>query len=229
MKEKFMWLIVGALLLVGIYHACGTQRRTAAAREIPAQPLRPERAGAYAGKAAETQWEELQKWRDRVSERVGRGDPLLPPDFDAFFGDEFFAGRADPFGELERIHLQTSEGLSGPGRDLFERNWEGWTGQRLRMESFVTTLETSADSVTLSVRVPGLTAGSAAADITAARIRLTFTAGLSSEVAGPAGPLAKETVRSYVKLLPLPSGADPATGRVETAGDYIKLRFARAR
>lgn len=229
MKEKFMWLIVGALLLVGLYHACGTQRRTAAAREIPAQPLRPERSGAYAGKAAEAQWEELQKWRARVSERVGRGDPLLPPDFDAFFGDAFFAGRHDPFGELERIHLQTSEGLSGPGRDLFERNWEGWSGQRLRMEGFVTAVEISDDAIIMSVRVPGLVPGSASADITPARIRLTFTAETASEVAGPAGPLRKSSPRSYTKILPVPDGADPATGRAETAGDFIKLRFARAR
>lgn len=227
MREKFMWLVIGALLLITVHHACGNRRHTAAATDLPGQPLRPDREGAYAARAADSQWAELQKWRGRVSERVGRGEPLLPPDFDAVFGDAFFAGRRDPFADLETIRRQTADGLSGPGKGLFERNWAAWFGQRMRMGEFAATVRTSADAVTLEVKVPGLVPGTAAADVTPERIRLTFTVRTSAALSGSGGMLRKESSRSYTKVLPVPDGADPAGARTEASPDAIKLRFAR--
>lgn len=229
MREKFTWLAIAALLLVTIYHACDQQRRSAAAKEMAGRPLRPGREGAYADQAADSQWAEFKKWQGRVAERMERGEPLLPPDFDAFFGDAFFAGRKDPFAELERIRLLTSEELRGPGKGLFERNWDGWFEQRLRMGGFATSVEAAADGVTLTVRVPGLVPGSASAEFSRERIKLAFTAVGSAEIPSSGGKLRKESAQSYTKLLPVPEGAAPGSGRLETAGDKIRLRFSRAR
>ena len=228
MREKYLWLAVVALTALTLGQACYIYECTLSAKEIGEQaPGRTEiHKGVNAEMASDAQWEEFEKWRDKIRSQVNRGDPLQERDFDVFFGDRFFAGKADPFAEMERLRRRTSESLRASERALFDDYWGKWFNQRMRPAEFKTdTLRTDRDIV-LTLHVPGLAGGTAVVDITNGRIKVAFSVKTSSEEKSGSGIIRRESSRSYVKILPVPEEAEAGTGRVEIDGESVKITFA---
>ena len=227
MREKYLWLAIIFLTLITVGQACFIYERSAVANEISPWPVRPEiHKEGHAEKAIDSQWAELQKWREKVRSRLSRGTPLQDPDFDMFFDDGFFMRSLNPFSEMERIRRQMSETFVEPEKNLFDGYWDRWFAQRMRMGQFTTETTRTGNEVLLTIQVPGLTAGTADIDITQDRIKISFGAKSSSEEKRPGGLVRKESSQSYVKILPLPAGAEPGTGKVEMESGRVLIKFA---
>ncbi|HAT71918.1 MAG TPA: hypothetical protein DCS63_03785 [Elusimicrobia bacterium] len=229
MREKYLWLAVVVLTALTLGQACYIYECNVSAKEFGEQaPVRPEiYKKLHAEKASDAQWEEFEKWRDRIRNQVSRGGPLLERDFDVFFGDRFFAGRPEPFAEIERVRRKMSEQLGGEEKAIFENYWEKWFEQRMRMAQFKTGVVRSGENVTLTIQVPGLAGGTADVDITGDRIKISFRAEIFSEEKSGGGIIRREPARGYVKILPLPAEAEAGTGKVEIGAESVKITFAR--
>lgn len=229
MREKYLWLAIIFLLLLTVGQACYIYERNALAKEISAPPsAQPEiYRKAYAEKAYDAQWEELEKWRGKVREQISQGFPLLDPDFDDFFNDRFFSGSVNPFAEMERVHRQVSGEFRDADKTLFDGYWDKWFQQRMKMGQFKTELTRTDKDVTITIRVPGLAAKTADINITDDRIRIAFSAKTSSEERSGEGIVKKETSQSYIKILPVPGDAVRGTGKVEIGKDEVKIKFER--
>lgn len=227
MREKYLWLAIIFLTLITVGQACFIYEQSAVANELSPPPVRPEihKAG-HAKQAADSQWEELEKWRGKVRGQLSRGVPLRDPDFDLFFDDSFFMFRLRPFYDIERIRRQLSEEFPEPEKNLFDSYWDAWFARRLRMGQFKTETARTGNEVVLTIHVPGLAAKTADINITEERIKMSFSAKTSSEEKSAGGLVRKESSQSYVKILPLPVDAEPGTGKVEVTGDRVEIKFA---
>lgn len=226
MREKYLWLIITVLTLLTLGQACYIYRSQACAAENQAPPVRPGiHSSLYSEKAQDTQWQEFEKWREKVQGQIGRGDPLLERDFDIFFNDRFFSGKFSPFTEIERLRSEVSGRFGGQEKLLFDGYWEKWFEQRMRMGEFRTDMVRSDKYVTLGINAPGLAGDTLNIDITDERIRISFSARTASEEKLVSGLIKKEAYRSYVKLLPLPADAAPGTEKVKIQGERVEIRF----
>jgi len=225
MNEKYTWMVVAVLTALTLGQACYIySQKASAAVTDERQP--PSMAEAYHAKAYDSQWEELQKWRKMVRKQLDQGAPLLDPDFDGFFNDGFFSGRYEPFAELDRIHKRMTEEFGEPERRLFDDYWVKWYGRRMRLGQFRAETARTDREVILTIHVPGLSAKTADVDISNERIKIFFEARTASGEKGEGGLLTRESLQSYLKLLPLPEDAVPGTGRVEIEGEKVKITFA---
>jgi len=229
MREKYLWLAIIFLLLLTMGQSCYIYERNATAKDISEPPRAiPEiYQKAYSEKAFDAQREELGKWRDRIQNELDRGNPLGEPDFDVFFDDAFFSRKPDPFTEMEQIHRHMSDRFQGSEKSAFEDYWDKWFAQRLAMGQFKTGLTRTASDVTLTIDVPGLSGKTADIDITADRIKISFSAATSSSEKSAAGVVKKESSQNYIKILPLPPDAVAGTGKVEITGQQVKIKFGR--
>lgn len=227
MREKYMWLVIAALTALTLGQACYIYECSLSAKEIPEKtPVQSETPQkGYSEKASDSQWEEFEKWRDRIQAEVSRGKPLAERDFDAFFDERFFSRRLSPFDEMERIRRQMSDLFNAPEKSSFDEYWEKWLEQRLRMSQFRTELTRTGRELILEIYVPGLAATAADINITGERIRMSFSAKTSSAEKSSDGLMKKGSSRNYVKILRVPAEAAAGTGRVEIYEDRVKIKF----
>ena len=227
MREKYLWLVIAVLTALSLGQACYICERPAAAGEVtdpPRQRAELLKMG-YSEKASDAQWEEFQRWRDRLQGRLDSGTPLLEPDFDAFFNDKYFSMRQEPFSEMEGIRKQLSDNVGQTEKPLFDSYWEKWFEQRMKMGQFRTELVRAGSEITLTIQVPGLAAGTAGADISGGRIKVSFSAKALSEQKGRGSAIVSESSQDYVKILPVPEDADAATGKVEISANRVTISF----
>lgn len=231
MREKYLWVAIAVLTVLTLGQACYIYEETASAKESPApSPLKPElKKRGYSEKASDAQWEEYQRWRDRVQRSLDSGSPLLEPDFDAFFNDAYFSRGPEPFAEMEFIHRQMSDQAGGSGKPLFDSYWDKWFEQRMKMGRFATDISRAGDAVTISIQVPGLAAGTADVNITGGRIKISFYAKAAYREKSGDLVVIKQTSQSYVKILPVPADAEPGTGKAVIEGERIKIEFRKKR
>lgn len=227
MREKYLWLAIGVLTALTLGQACYIYQEQAVAKENSGPPaLQPEIHGRlHAEKAYDAQWEEFEKWRAKVQEQLGRGDPLLERDFDIFFNDRFFSRKLSPFSEMERIRREMSRQFGSPERLLFDGYWDKWFEQRMRLGEFRTNVVRTNKDVTISVVIPELSEDTLNIDITEERIKIAFSAKTASEGKLIAGTLKKAAYRSFVKILPLPVDAAPGTAKVRVEGQTVNIKF----
>ncbi|HNW45090.1 MAG TPA: Hsp20/alpha crystallin family protein [Elusimicrobiales bacterium] len=229
MREKYLWLAIIVLVILTLGQACFIYGRRAAAQEMSGHPpIHPEIwQQAHSEQAAESQREELEKWRGKVRRQIDRGVPLLEPDFDDFFNDRFFARRLNPFGEMERIRRQISESMPGRAKDLFDGYWDGWFAQRMRMEEFKTTVVNDGSRITIAIDLPGPAARSAEVDISEGRIKISFSAKAASGANSGGAIIKKGSSQSYIKILPVPEEAESGTGVSDVTGGQLRITFER--
>lgn len=228
MREKYLWLAIAVLTALTLGQSCYIYERNLSAKEaFEKEPLRTEIHKSFqVEKAVDAQWEEFEKWRDRIQKQLNQGNPLLERDFDAFFNDRFFSGKFSPFTELERIHRQMSDEFEGAEKNLFEDYWDKWFGQRMRMGRFKTDILRTGRDVTIIIHAPGLDGKTAEINITDDRIRMFFSAKTASEEKSAGGTVKRESSQSYVKILPIPEDAEAGTGKVEIDGERVIIKFA---
>lgn len=229
MREKYLWAAIAALLALTLGQACYIyEQQVLAGENSGPPPLHPDiYKSLYSEKSYDAQWEEFEKWRDKVRARIGRGDPLLDRDFDVYFDDRFFSDRYSPFTEMERIRREIS-GLFGTSEKLlFDGYWDKWFEQRMRLREFRTEVVRTDKDVTISITVPGLSGETADINITEDRIRASFSARSASEEKLVAGMVKKESYKSYVKIMPVPEDAVAGTAKVKVDGDRIRITFDR--
>lgn len=227
MREKYLWIVITVLTVLSLGQACYIYEETAAAGESSGpSPLRQgiERT-AYSEKASDAQWEEFQKWRGSIQGRLDSGTPLLEPDFDAFFNDNYFTGRREPFAEMERIRGRMGGLVGEAGKPLFDGYWDKWFEQRMQMGQFKTEIIRAGTEMTLTILVPGLRSETTDVDITPDRIRVSFSVSASSGKSNGDGAVVREAARKYIKILPVPEDADAASGQAEITGDRIRIGF----
>ncbi|MBI4350595.1 MAG: hypothetical protein HY550_04085 [Elusimicrobia bacterium] len=229
MREKYLWLAISVLTALTLGQACYIYEEKAGATELYEQPpVQPEiHLKGHAEKAFDAQQEEFEKWRRRVREQIDQGYQLLDRDFDLFFGDGFFAGRAEPFAEMERVRRRVAGEFRDQERTLFDGYWEKWFEQRLKMGPFRTEIVRTSREVTMIIHVPGLAAKTADISVTDERIRLTFSAKTVAEEKRAGGLIKKGSVQTYIKLMPVPDDAAGGTGKVEIDGERVTIRFER--
>ncbi len=227
MREKYLWMAIAVLTALTLGQACYIYEETAAANESSdPSPLKPEPGkAAYSQKAADAQWDEFRKWRGRIQGKLDSGAPLLEPDFDAYFDDRYFAGSPEPFAEMERVRRRMAGLVGGREMPLFESYWDKWFEQRMRMGRFATETVRAGTEIVITIKVPGLEAGTADVNITADRIKVSFTARSSPGKTRPDPVVMRESSRRYIKMLPVPYDADAATGKTEVTGELVKIEF----
>lgn len=229
MREKYLWIVITALTVLTLGQACYIYEQTAVAKDIYEEfPGPPEIVlKGYSEKAYDAQWGELEKWRKRVREQINQGFPLVEPDFDDFFNDRFFAGRLNPFAEMERVRSQMSDEFRDKEKKLFDDYWDNWFEQRMMLGRFNIDVKNTEKDITLTIQVPGLSAKTADINITNDRIKIAFSANTTFEEKSGRGIVKRSTLQSYLKILPVPADAAPGTGKVETDGELVKIRFDR--
>ncbi|MCX5785487.1 MAG: hypothetical protein NTX59_07345 [Elusimicrobia bacterium] len=227
MREKYLWLAIAVLVVLTLGQARFIHKHSLAATEdLEQQPLRPEiQKSFHAEKASDSRWEEFETWRDKIKGQLNLGTPLQERDFDVFFNDRFFSRDYNPFTEMEHIHRQMRDVFAGPKKTLFDNYWDKWFAQRLGIEEFKVDILRANRDVTLIIYVPGLIAKIADIDITNDRIKLSFSAKISSEEKSAGGIIKKESSQSYVKILPIPEEAAANTGKMEIDGERVKIKF----
>lgn len=230
MREKYLWLAISVLTALTLGQACYIYEEKAVAKEFmnDQPPGQPElhRQG-HSDKAFDAQQEEFAKWRVKVREQINQGFPLLERDFDVFFGDRFFTGRADPFAEIERLRRQLSGEFRDTDKTLFDGYWDKWFEQRMRLGRFKTEVSRTDREVTLAIRLTGLAAGTADVNIKEGIIILSFQGGSVSGDKSAGSLIKREGSESYVKILPVPGDAVPGTGEVLIDGELVKIKFER--
>jgi HSP20 family molecular chaperone IbpA len=229
MREKYLWLAIIVLTVLTLGQACYIYDQNAIAKdiyeELPGPPEIVQKG--YSEKAYDAQWNELEKWRKRVREQINQGLPLAEPDFDDFFNDRFFAGRLNPFAEMERVRRQMSDEFRDMEKKLFDDYWDNWFEQRMMLGRFDIDVKTTEKAITLTLQVPGLSAKTADINITNDRIKIAFSARTSVEEKSAGGIVKRSALRSYLKILPVPEEAAPGTGKIETDGERVKIIFDR--
>lgn len=230
MREKYLWLAISVLTALTLGQACYIYEEKAVAKEFmnDQPPGQPElhRQG-HSDKAFDAQQEEFAKWRVKVREQINQGFPLLERDFDVFFGDRFFAGRVNPFAEMERLRKQLSGEFRDSDKTLFDGYWDKWFEQRMRLGQFKTEVSRTDREVTLAIRLPGLAAGTADVNMKEGMIKLSFQSRSFSEHKSAGSLIKRESSESYVKILPVPEDAVPGTGKVQIDGEVVKIKFER--
>ncbi len=229
MREKYIWVAVGLLALLTLGRACYMYEQKAAATEIDRQPpVRPEISKmGHAQKAFDAQQEELDKWRAKVREQIDQGFALGDRDFDEFFNDRYFSGSANPFAEMDRIHGELSRNLRDAEKTLFEGYWNTWFERRMRMRQFPAEVKRTARDITLTIRIPGLSAGTADVNISGERIKISFSARAQAEEKREGLVTKTESSQSFIKILPVPEDAAAGTGKAVIDGELVKITFAR--
>lgn len=227
MREKYLWLVIAVLLVLTLGQSCYIyEQRVSAGENSGPPPLQPDiHQRLYSEKSYDAQWEELEKWREKVHGQIGRGDPLLERDFDILFNDRFFSGKFSPFTEIERIRREMSGRFGRSERLLFDGYWDKWFEQRMLMGEFRTDIVRSGRDVTIGINIPGLAEDALDINITDERIKISFSARTGSAEDLPGGGVKSSSSRSYVKILPLPVDAVPGTGKVKVEGERVKIRF----
>lgn len=227
MREKYLWLVIFVLTALTLGQACYIYQSQAIAAENPGRsPLRPDlERGQNAEKAYESQWKGFEKWRDAVKGQMGRGDPLQERDFDVFFNDQFFTGKLSPFVEMERIRREMAGEFGGSDQQLFDGYWDAWFQQRMRMAEFKTDISRTDKDVTITITIPGLLEDTLDINMTAERIKIAFgTRTFSNEKAVP-GLIKKRSYTGYVKIMQVPAGIEPGSGKVSVDGEQVKIRY----
>lgn len=230
MREKYLWLAISVLAALTLGQACYIYEEKAVAKEFMEDqpPVQPDlHLQGHSDKAFDAQQQEFEKWRGKVREQINQGFPLLERDFDVFFGDRFFTGRPNPFAEMERLRKQLSGEFRDYDRTLFDGYWDKWFEQRMRLGQFKTEVGRTDKEVTLTIRLPGLAAGTADVNIKEGIIKLSFKAGSVSGHKSSGSLIRRESSESYVKILPVPEDAVPGTGKVQLDGELVKIKFQR--
>lgn len=230
MREKYLWLAISVLTALTLGQACYIYEEKAVAKEFmnDQPPGQPElHLQGHSDKAFDAQQEEFAKWRGKVREQINQGFPLLERDFDVFFGDRFFTGRADPFAEIERLRRQLSGEFRDTDKTLFDGYWDKWFEQRMRLGRFKTEVSRTDREVILAIRLPGLAAGTADVNIKEGIIKLSFQARSAAGHKSAGSLIKRESSESYVKILPVPEDAIPGTGEVLIDGELVKIKFGR--
>jgi len=167
-------------------------------------------------------WNDLDSWRGRIQARLEVGGRLYPGDFDTFFNDRFFSGRAAPFRELDDIKRQTLERLPKEQRAAFEESWAQWSAERLALGRVSAEVVHSETELTLVIRLPGVQARDVGVEVGERRVKISYA------VPVPGRGIKGEPPQSYVKLLPVPEDAAPGTAVVTRDGERLLITFKRA-
>lgn len=217
MKEKYLWAAVAALALLSAGQAYYIFSHPRAA------------APPAARAAAQDPWKELDAWRKSVDERLRAKEPLAPPDFDSFFDEGFFRRRLSAFDQMERIHRQMLDSFLEPQRGAFGESWDKWFAERMKMGGFKTRVYGGKDEIVMLVEIPGLEKAKADISVTRDRVRLAFSTKSSSEEKAANGSVKSESSQSFVKILPVPDGADGENAKVSIMGESVRITFPRLR
>ncbi|MDP2867153.1 MAG: hypothetical protein Q8O90_13010 [Elusimicrobiota bacterium] len=230
MREKYLWLAISVLTVLTLGQACYIYEDRAVAKEFMDEqpPGQPDiHLQGHAEKAFDAQQEEFEKWRGKVREQINQGFPLSDRDFDIFFGDRFFTGRASPFTEMERLRRQLSGEFRDSDKTLFDGYWDKWFEQRMRLGRFKTEIGRTDKEVTLTISLPVLAGGTADVNIKEGRIKLSFLAKSASEHKSAGSLIKKVASESHVKIIPVPNDAVPGTGKVQIDGELVRIKFER--
>ena len=219
MKEKHLWTMIAALIGLVFGQAFYISRLNADAmtQYTLSQP-------GIAGVPAvdqELQLQEFQRWSEKIKSLVNQGSGVPEKDFDAYFNDNFFATRSDPFAEIERTRQKIMGQLAETKKAAFDYYWSKWYKQRLAPGEMKTSVTETPGEITLVVLIPGVGRNIVDINILRGRIKISYTLNNSSQGGMNAA------FPGNVKLLPIPPGANPVLGIVQRDGEEIRIVFGR--
>ena len=95
------------------------------------------------------------------------------------------------------------------------------------MEDFKTEIKRKDKKITVAIKIPGIDKKTAEVNINDSRIKISFTAKTVKEEKKAGSVTRSESLRSYVKILPVPQDAVPGTGKAQIEKDAVKIVFER--
>jgi len=211
MKDKILYITVGVLLLVCLGQGYYIHAQTASSAPATAD-----------------EWlDKTEKWHRQMQEQLRRGEPLSPQLFDQFFNDDFFGRKFNPFDEIQRMRRRMDETFKETDKSMFDNSWNNWFAERIGMDDFKVSVSSTDKNVVVSIAIPGMNTKSASIDVNEDRIKIAFSATNVREDKKSGGVMRSESSQSYTKILPLPPGAVPGTGRTTIEKDRIVVTFDR--
>lgn len=214
MTKTGLWCLVGALSVGCIGQGCYIYAQKNA-----------EKGARETGK--ERPRTPLEDWRAEAEKNLLKGGPFPFSRFDELFDDDFFSRRFDPFAEIEQFQSRFSPLLKEEQRSLFGRSWGEWFENRMGLGDLDPVVEDRGDKIVVSLKIPGAEDASLNVRINRDRIRISYDAKAVEEKKDESGKVVgrSESVRHFEKILPVPEGADPDTGRLERSKGAVEIIF----
>lgn len=176
--------------------------------------------------SARTDWpSRTDKLQQDVRQKLQKREALPPELFDAFFNDEFFGRRFNPFAEMERMHRQMAEMLGEPEKLQFDNSWGRWFSERIGMDEFKTSISRTDKNVILTMTIPGIDNKTADININTDRIKISFATKNVQDKKEGGGAIHSESSQSYMKIIPIPEDAVAATAKTEIKNSKVTITF----
>jgi Molecular chaperone (small heat shock protein) len=168
-----------------------------------------------------------EKQNRLVSEAKQNQNNLDDKFFDNVFDDNFFASGSDPFNELYKMRDETGKILNSAAKETFNSSWNNWFDGRFNMKDFKTDIKTEGNNVVLTISVPGLDGANASVDINKDRIKASFSAAKTENKKDKHSYSDSIIKENYVKIMPVPYGADASSVSSKVEGDKIIVTFKK--
>jgi len=180
------------------------------------------------GPAKTEDWQsKTEKLYRDIQDSINKKEALSDKLFDDFFNDDFFGRRFIPFEEMEDVHRHITDMFGKEEKNVFDSSWDKWFSDRMGMEDFKTEIKRKDKKITVAIKIPGIDKKTAEVNINDSRIKISFTAKTVKEEKKAGSVTRSESLRSYVKILPVPQDAVPGTGKAQIEKDAVKIVFER--
>ncbi len=189
-------------------------------------PQRADKTAADPEQVSEDMIKDVDDWLGKLDARLESGKPVLPRDFDSFFGDSFFESSEDPARDMQAAQKRINERLGNKAgvSDAYGK----WMAAKLSPADLSPRVTPGEKTITVAFTAPKNAEGGLKAAVSAELIKISYSRrGTRTEERSDGTAVYRSFSRKQQRVMPVPAGADPAKFRVKTSRRGVEIIFGR--
>lgn len=197
-----------------------------AAAQAKPVPRQADKTAADPEQVSEKMIKDVDDWLGRLDARLEAGKPVLPRDFDSFFGDSFFENSDDPARDMRAAQKRISDKLGNKAgvSDAYGR----WMTEKLSPADLSPRILTGLKNITVTFTAPENAEGRLKASVAGELIKISYASRVTRTAKSSRGTETAESfIRKQQRVMPVPEGADPGRYSMEPSRNGIEIIFDR--
>lgn len=197
-----------------------------AAAQVKPVPRQTDKAAADPEQVSENMIKDVDNWLGRLDARLEAGKPVLPRDFDSFFGDSFFENSDDPERDMRAARKRISDRLGNKAgvSDAYGK----WMTEKLSPADLSPKVLSGPKNITVTFTAPGNAEGRLKASVSGGLIKISYASRATRTAKRSDGAETAESFsRKQQRVMPVPEGADPGRYSMKASGNGIEIIFDR--
>ncbi len=199
-------------------------------QRAPAQtkpvPQRADKAAADPEQVSEDMIKDVDDWLGRLDARLESGKPVLPRDFDSFFGSSFLESSKDPARDMQAAQKRIRDRL-GNKAGVAEA-YDKWMAEKLSPADLSPRITPGKKTITVAFTAPKNAEGGLKAAVSMKLIKISYSSRVTrAEKRSDGAQASRSSPRKQLRVMPVPAGADSAKYRMKASRRGIEIIFDR--